>query len=101
MAFETTIDRMLYPIGFETTMQEGVRKWKHRPALTVGQKVTIKRLDWDEICKGTYVPRVQVEAADGSLRWVPGSKVEPCMTGNEKAIARLGEIATEFFERRD
>lgn len=99
--FETTIDRMMYPIGFATTIKGAVRKWKHRPALAVGQPVTIRQIDWEEICPGTLVPRVQVEAADGSLRWISATKVEPCMTGNENALARMGEIATEFFERRD
>lgn len=99
--FETTIDRMMYPTGFETTMKRPVRKWKDRPALTVGQAVTIMRLDWEDICGGTLVARVQVKTADGSLRWVYGSHVEPCRTGNESAMQRLGEIAEEFFARRD
>lgn len=99
--FETTIDRMLYPIGFQTTMKQAVRKWKNRPALAVGQQVRIRKIDWEEICKGTFVPRVLVEAEDGSMRWVYGSKVEPCNTGNEKALNRIGEIAEEFFARRD
>lgn len=99
--FETTFDRMAYPIGFETTMTRPVRKWRNRPALTVGQEVVIMRLDWEEICKGTFVPRVQVKAKDGSLRWVSGTSVEPCTTGNEAALERIGEIAKEFFARRD
>lgn len=99
--FEMTFDRMAYPIGYETTITRPVRKWKNRPALTVGQPVTIVKLDWEEICNGTFVPRVQVKAKDGSLRWVSGTNVEPCTTGNESALKRLGEIADEFFARRD
>lgn len=99
--FETTIDKMMYPVGFETTIIRPVRKWKTRPALVVGQPVVIVKLDWEDIGGGNLVPRVLVKAKDGSQRWVGGDHVEPCTTGNENALNRLGEIATEFFARRD
>lgn len=98
--FETTFDKMMYPAGFETTIVYRVRKWRNRPALEIGQPVTITRLDWTDngYC---LVPRVLVETGDGATRWIDASSVEPCKTGNEAAKQRLGEIATEFFARRD
>lgn len=98
--FETTIDRMMYPAGYATTIVYAVRKWKHRPALAVGQPVTIKKLDWRDMGYGP-IPRVLVEDDNGAERWINASSVAPCTTGNEKAMVRLGEIATEFFARRD
>lgn len=99
--FETTFDRMMYPIGFKTTIIHSVRKWKNRPALAVGQAVTIVRLDWQDLGGGNLIPRVEVEAEDGTRRWIDGSSVVSCTTGNEKAMERIGEIAEEFFARRD
>ena len=98
--FETTFDRMMYPTGFKTTITHAVRKWKDRPALTIGQAVTITRLDWTDEGYGP-MPRVLIETETGAKRWIPGSNVEPCTTGNESAKKRLGEIAEEFFARRD
>ncbi len=99
--FETTFDKMMYPVGFETTMTRAVRKWKDRPPLTEGQSVTIVKLDWKDIGGGNLIPRVLVETEGGSQRWIDGCNVVPCTTGNEKAMGRLGEIAAEFFARRD
>lgn len=98
--FETTFDRMMYPVGFKTTITRATRKWKDRPALTIGQAVTITRLDWTEEQWGLS-PRVLVETETGAKRWISGSNVNPCTTGNEAACKRLGEIAEEFFGRRD
>lgn len=98
--FETTFDRMMYPAGFKTTMVRAVRKYRDRPALTMGQPVTIKKLDWIDNGYGP-TPRVLVETGTGATRWVDGCNVEPCKTGNEKALKRIGEIAEEFFARRD
>lgn len=99
--YETTFDRMMYPVGFKTVMNLPVRKWKNRPALEIGQPVTIINLDWEDICGGNLIPRLLVKTEDGAQRWINGSHVEPCTTGNEKAHKRLGEIAEEFFTRRD
>lgn len=98
--FETTFDRMMYPAGFKTTMAHGVRRWKHLPPLMVGQSVTIKRLDWRDTPYGP-TPRVLVETEGGQQRWIDATNVEPCMTGNESACKRLGQIAEGFFARRD
>lgn len=99
--FETMFDKMSYPIGFETTVLYPVRKWKHLHALTTGQTVTIMKLDWRDIGGGNLIPRVLVEAEDGAQRWLDGYNVKSCTTGNENAMKRLGEIATDFFARRD
>jgi hypothetical protein len=98
--FETTFDKMMYPIGFQTTMTQAVRKWRHLPPLAIGQSVTIMKLGWRDIGGGNLIPRLLVKTENGSQRWIEAN-VEPCTTGNEAAHKRLGEIATEFFARRD
>lgn len=98
--FETTFDKMMYPVGFKTTVEYPIRKWKDRPPLTVGQPVTITQLDWKDNGYGP-IPRILVETEDGKQRWIDASSVVPCRTGNKETMARLNEIATEFFARRD
>ncbi len=100
--FETTIDRAMYDHpGKQTTMTYAVRRYRDRPALAVGQPVTIVRFHADSD-RYSIKCRVLVRTESGAERWVNGSDVEPIRDpADDAAFARMGEIATEFFARRD
>lgn len=69
------IDRSLYDHpGAEVTMKQAIRKWKDRPALAEGERVTIVRFKHID---GSYglVPRLLVRNADGAERWVHATDV--------------------------
>lgn len=96
--FETTIIRDMYDHpGAQTSIVRPVRKWQDRPALSVGQPVTIVRVRLE---MGRYIMecRILVRTESGVERWVDETKVAPVEhDGNASAYARMGEIASAML----
>ncbi len=100
--FELAIDRSMWDHpGKTTTMKYAIRKYKDRGAIAVGTEIRIVKY---AAVDGRYgiESRVLVETLDGLVkRWVPATSVTPIESGNEKAFARMGEIARNILNNRD
>lgn len=71
------IDGQLYAPGNFTTMREGIRRFKERPAIAAGARVFIERLAFVDRGVYTLTPRVLVSTGDGATRWIDAAKVVP------------------------
>ena len=108
--FELAIDRDMFDHpGKQTTMAYAVRRYQDRPALTVGETVTIVRFHADSDRYGIKC-RVLVRTESGAERWTPTSNINPVpdenldpetIEGRASFYARLGEIAAERFAHSD
>lgn len=100
--FELAIDRSMWDHpGKTTTMKYAIRKYKNRGAIAVGTEIRIVKFEAQSDQYGIH-SRVLVETLDGSVkRWVPATSVTPIEGGNEKAFARMGEIARNILNDRN
>lgn len=70
------IDRSLYYPGRTGVMKRRVRKYQDRPALAVGEAVTVLELRHVDNGYGGGFPRVKVESEHGTVRWIDAVDVE-------------------------
>ena len=83
--------------GKVTVMKYAVRKYRDRPALKVGESVTIVRM---AMLADNYGSRARVLVCNnaGLERWVNGTDIEPVQAEISPALKRCLEIASEKME---